>query len=229
MAKPRSPSSSGRNLGSQVGRFIGKIASRQISKSSNEYKSWVPQVPCFWGPGKAIRSTRRQLFGTLRLAGMHDHARWSQFGLSSVTGLVGLYLSLSTHSHTSFSSTLKALDTWRTMSAMRIPYCWCPRLPGLRIVRIFPSFSKQTMSGFSIFISLFASSQPLSAGCPRSLAFGDLGKQYPYTAASCLALSVARITALISVTRKPPSSSSRMPSMVQPAGVVTASFSRAGW
>ncbi len=47
-------------------------------------------------------------------------------------------------------------------------------------------------------------------------------------AANCRARSVARITALISVTRSPPSSSSRMPSMVQPAGVVTASFSSAG-
>src|SRR5882762_6963717 len=40
---------------------------------------------------------------------------------------------------------------------------------------------------------------------------------------------VAFTTALISVTRSFPSSSSRMPSIVQPAGVVTASFSNAGW
>src|SRR6266404_305670 len=40
---------------------------------------------------------------------------------------------------------------------------------------------------------------------------------------------VAFTTALISVTRSFPSSSSRMPSIVQPAGVVTASFSSAGW
>ena len=40
--------------------------------------------------------------------------------------------------------------------------------------------------------------------------------------------SVAFTTALISVTRSFPSSSSRMPSMVQPAGVVTASLSNAG-
>ena len=39
---------------------------------------------------------------------------------------------------------------------------------------------------------------------------------------------VARSTALISVTRSPPSSSSRRPSTVQPAGVVTISFSFAG-
>src|SRR5580704_11255907 len=39
---------------------------------------------------------------------------------------------------------------------------------------------------------------------------------------------VAFTTALISVTRNFPSSSSRMPSMVHPAGVVTASFSSAG-
>jgi hypothetical protein len=39
---------------------------------------------------------------------------------------------------------------------------------------------------------------------------------------------VAFTTALISVTRNLPSSSSRMPSMVQPAGVVTASFNSAG-
>jgi hypothetical protein len=50
---------------------------------------------------------------------------------------------------------------------------------------------------------------------------------YPF--ANSLARSVARITALMRVTRRPPSSNSRMPSMVQPAGVVTASFSRAGW
>jgi len=50
-----------------------------------------------------------------------------------------------------------------------------------------------------------------------------------YPAANCLARSVARITALISVTRSPPSSSSRIPSIVHPAGVVTASFSSAGW
>lgn len=49
-----------------------------------------------------------------------------------------------------------------------------------------------------------------------------------YWAASSLARAVARITALISVTRRPPSSSSRMPSIVHPAGVVTASFSSAG-
>ena len=40
---------------------------------------------------------------------------------------------------------------------------------------------------------------------------------------------VARLTALMRVTRRPPSSSSRMPSTAQPAGVVTASLSRAGW
>jgi hypothetical protein len=39
---------------------------------------------------------------------------------------------------------------------------------------------------------------------------------------------VALTTALMSVTRSFPSSSSRMPSMVQPAGVVTASLSSAG-
>src|SRR5580704_3206769 len=50
-----------------------------------------------------------------------------------------------------------------------------------------------------------------------------------YPLASSLARCVARFTALISVTRKPPSSSSRMPSTVHPAGVVTASFSSAGW
>ncbi len=54
-------------------------------------------------------------------------------------------------------------------------------------------------------------------------------REAPYPAANCLARSVARITALMRATRRPPSSSSRMPSMVQPAGVVTASFKRAGW
>src|SRR6201996_8112758 len=49
-----------------------------------------------------------------------------------------------------------------------------------------------------------------------------------HPAASCLARSVARMTALMRVTRRPPSSSSRMPSTVQPAGVVTASLSSAG-
>ena len=42
------------------------------------------------------------------------------------------------------------------------------------------------------------------------------------------ARSVARLTALIRVTRRPPSSSSRMPSTVQPAGVVTSSLRSAG-
>ena len=56
---------------------------------------------------------------------------------------------------------------------------------------------------------------------PYSLSF--------HPAANCRARSVARITALISVTRNPPSSNSRMPSIVHPAGVVTASFSSAGW
>ena len=46
--------------------------------------------------------------------------------------------------------------------------------------------------------------------------------------ANSLARWVERITALIKVTRRPPSSSSRIPSIVQPAGVVTASFSNAG-
>src|SRR6185437_3880819 len=50
-----------------------------------------------------------------------------------------------------------------------------------------------------------------------------------YPAASSLARIVARLTALMSVTRKPPASSSRMPSTVQPAGVVTWSLSSAGW
>src|SRR2546426_2919316 len=49
---------------------------------------------------------------------------------------------------------------------------------------------------------------------------------YPFT--SSRARCVARTTALISVTRRPPSSSSSIPSMVQPAGVVTISFSLAG-
>ena len=60
----------------------------------------------------------------------------------------------------------------------------------------------------------------LAPSLPCSLLF--------YPAASCRARSVARITALISVTRSPPSSSSRMPSIVHPAGVVTASLSSAG-
>ena len=46
--------------------------------------------------------------------------------------------------------------------------------------------------------------------------------------ASSFALCAALTTALMSVTRNLPSSSSRMPSMVHPAGVVTASFKRAG-
>jgi hypothetical protein len=46
--------------------------------------------------------------------------------------------------------------------------------------------------------------------------------------ASSLALCAAFTTALMSVTRSLPSSSSIMASMVHPAGVVTASFSNAG-
>src|SRR6185503_13017029 len=45
---------------------------------------------------------------------------------------------------------------------------------------------------------------------------------------SSAALRVARTTALISVTRRPPSSSSSSPSIVHPAGVVTPSLSLAG-
>ena len=45
---------------------------------------------------------------------------------------------------------------------------------------------------------------------------------------SSLARCAALTTALIKVTRNLPSSSSRMPSMVHPAGVVTSSFSNAG-
>ena len=49
-----------------------------------------------------------------------------------------------------------------------------------------------------------------------------------YENASSLARCTAFTTALISVTRSLPSSSSMMPSIVHPAGVVTASFSSAG-
>src|SRR5581483_1263266 len=49
---------------------------------------------------------------------------------------------------------------------------------------------------------------------------------YPF--ASSFARCAAFTTALISVTRNLPSSSSMIPSMVHPAGVVTASFNKAG-
>gem|GEM_PF-6241740 len=75
------------------------------------------------------------------------------------------------------------------------------------------------------------------AGCPTSGAalssqmWGDLKNSEPaaYPAASSLARSVARMTALTRATRTPPCSSSITPSIVQPPGVVTESFSRAGW
>ena len=67
-----------------------------------------------------------------------------------------------------------------------------------------------------------------TASIGHSMFIISICEHYSYPAASCLARSVARITALISVTRRPPSSSSRMPSMVQPAGVVTSSLSSAG-
>src|SRR5215472_181370 len=54
-----------------------------------------------------------------------------------------------------------------------------------------------------------------------------LGVSY-FSKSSSPARLVAFTTALMSVTRSFPSSSSRIPSMVQPAGVVTASFSSAG-
>src|ERR1700686_4667851 len=54
-------------------------------------------------------------------------------------------------------------------------------------------------------------------------------QDYPPLKASSFARCVAFTTALISVTRNFPSSSSIMPSTVQPAGVVTASFNSAGW
>ena len=50
----------------------------------------------------------------------------------------------------------------------------------------------------------------------------------PYPYASSLARCAAFTTALISVTRSFPSSSSMMASIVHPAGVVTASLSNAG-
>src|SRR5579885_949372 len=56
--------------------------------------------------------------------------------------------------------------------------------------------------------------------------FGHL--QNYFSNSSSPARSVAFTTALIKVTRSFPSSSSRMPSIVQPAGVVTASFNNAG-
>lgn len=51
---------------------------------------------------------------------------------------------------------------------------------------------------------------------------------HSYENANSLARWTAFTTALIKVTRNFPSSSSMMPSMVHPAGVVTASFSSAG-
>ncbi len=51
-------------------------------------------------------------------------------------------------------------------------------------------------------------------------------QSYPFT--SSFARWVARTTAFINVTRNPPSSNSSIPSIVQPAGVVTMSFSLAG-
>jgi len=50
----------------------------------------------------------------------------------------------------------------------------------------------------------------------------------PYENANSLARCTAFTTALIKVTRSLPSSSSMMPSIVHPAGVVTASFNSAG-
>src|SRR6267142_1004993 len=50
-----------------------------------------------------------------------------------------------------------------------------------------------------------------------------------FSKSSSPARLVAFTTALINVTRSFPSSNSMIPSMVHPAGVVTASFSRAGW
>src|SRR5262249_32284751 len=54
----------------------------------------------------------------------------------------------------------------------------------------------------------------------------DVQRLHPLT--SSFARWVALTTALIKVTRRPPSSSSRIPSIVHPAGVVTMSFSFAG-
>src|SRR5260370_41646790 len=56
----------------------------------------------------------------------------------------------------------------------------------------------------------------------------ELQQSAYFSKSSSQARLVAFTTALISVTRSLPSSNSRMPSMVQPAGVVTASLSSAG-
>ena len=85
-------------------------------------------------------------------------------------------------------------------------------------------------------------SKASSAGVKTFLAFatcGDVGcgafglssrviARHYFSNSNSPARCVAFTTALISVTRSLPSSSSRMPSMVQPAGVVTASLSSAG-
>ena len=69
----------------------------------------------------------------------------------------------------------------------------------------------------------------IATGTPRLCqTTNDQRRNFPHPDANSLARCAAFTTALISVTRNFPSSSSMMPSMVQPAGVVTASLSSAG-
>ena len=87
--------------------------------------------------------------------------------------------------------------------------------------------AREKLAALSFRLSILPSSETKEPPLPKyRKLLRKKARNYP--AASSFARCVARITALISVTRRPPSSSSRMPSTVQPAGVVTASLSSAG-
>jgi hypothetical protein len=86
------------------------------------------------------------------------------------------------------------------------------------------SLDRRTCPDGSVLSHVF--SVTCQIGIPETGGGGGGWSRYP--PASCRARSVARITALIRVTRRPPSSISSSPSAVQPAGVVTASLSSAG-
>src|SRR5262249_8034347 len=92
-----------------------------------------------------------------------------------------------------------------------------------------PSVGKQC-GETSLDFSFQAREDPASCAGGARIAASPLSSAFlHFSNNNSPALLVAFTTALISVTRSFPSSSSRIPSIVHPAGVVTESFSSAGW
>ena len=113
----------------------------------------------------------------------------------------------------------------RTSAPHRITRTLYPTTPHANRTERFPP--RFTWIVAAVAIASFYVREVCEKGRSRSISIALRQNGYPF--ASSFARWVARFTALINVTRRPPSSSSRMPSTVHPAGVVTASFSSAGW